>query len=198
MHSFTSIYAIQKMKEIYITDKTIRENSLAKGVYESCQFDSCDFSTRDFSGFHFIDSTFSNCNLSMVKLDETVFRDVVFTGSKMLGLHFEQCSQFGLSFKFTSCKLNHSSFFGLKMKKILFKECELFEADFTEADLTEALFDHCNLERTVFDRTILEKADFRTAFHYTIDPENNRIRRARFSLTGVCGLLDKYGIQVEK
>jgi fluoroquinolone resistance protein len=44
---------------------------------------------------------------------------------------------------------------------------------------------------------MLEKADFRTSNGYSIDPEMNRIKKAKFSLEGVAGLLDKYDIEVE-
>ena len=50
--------------------------------------------------------------------------------------------------------------------------------------------------RATFDNTILEKVDFKTSFNYAIDPEQNRVKKARFSLVGVAGLLDKYGVEI--
>jgi fluoroquinolone resistance protein len=50
---------------------------------------------------------------------------------------------------------------------------------------------------STFDRTNLEKADFRTSFNYSISPESNRIKKARFSLSGIAGLLDGYDIEIE-
>jgi uncharacterized protein YjbI with pentapeptide repeats len=73
----------------------------------------------------------------------------------------------------------------------------LHEVDFTEADLTAAKFENCDLQRTIFANTILEKSDFRTAFNYSIDPEINRIKKAKFSLPGVLGLLAKYAIEID-
>jgi fluoroquinolone resistance protein len=72
----------------------------------------------------------------------------------------------------------------------------LTEADFSESDLTAAVFDHCDLARATFDHTVLEKADFRTAVNYSIDPEKNKIKKARFSMAGIAGLLDKYDIDI--
>jgi hypothetical protein len=40
----------------------------------------------------------------------------------------------------------------------------------------------------------LEKADFSTAKNYTIDAENNKLKKAIFSLPEVIGLLSKYDI----
>ncbi len=115
----------------------------------------------------------------------------------MLGLHFDNCSPFGLSFHFENCSLNHSSLYQTKIKKTLFKHIQLQETDFTECDLTGSTFDSCDLRNATFEHTILEKVDLRTAYHYSIDPERNQIKKAKFSLTGVTGLLDKYDIEID-
>jgi uncharacterized protein YjbI with pentapeptide repeats len=98
---------------------------------------------------------------------------------------------------FEECHLNLSSFYKLKLRNTRFINCSLQEADFTETDLTAAKFENCDLQRTMFANTNLEKADFRTAFNYSIDPELNRIKKARFSMPGVLGLLSKYNIDIE-
>jgi fluoroquinolone resistance protein len=85
-----------------------------------------------------------------------------------------------------------------KLKKTVFKNSQLLETDFAETDLTTVVFDNCNLIQAIFDRTILEKADFRTSYNYSIDPELNRVKKAKFSISGISGLLDKYNIDIEK
>ena len=69
--------------------------------------------------------------------------------------------------------------------------------DFTEANITGLTLENCDLSGAIFDHTTLEKADLRTAFNYSIDPENNRIKMAKFSLQGIAGLLHKYNIDIE-
>lgn len=71
------------------------------------------------------------------------------------------------------------------------------ETNFAEADLTAATFENCDLMHAVFDRTLLEKADLRTATNFSINPETNRIKKAKFSITGLPGLLQKYQIEIE-
>jgi uncharacterized protein YjbI with pentapeptide repeats len=66
-----------------------------------------------------------------------------------------------------------------------------------EADLNSTVFDNCDLLGAVFQNTILEKADFRTAYNYSIDPDINRVKKAKFSASGIAGLLDKYDIEIE-
>ncbi len=189
------------MKTVFVEDKKFdkgdfTENHLPKGEYENCIFNSCNFSNNDFSEFKFIDCEFHDCNLSLVKLDNTVFREVKFKGSKMLGLRFDTCIEFGLSFSFDSCQLNHSSFYKIKMKKTSFKKSQLQETDFTQCDLSNSTFDNCDFLNATFDNTNLEKVDFRTAYNYSIDPENNRIKKAKFSILGISGLLNKYEIEI--
>jgi hypothetical protein len=52
------------------------------------------------------------------------------------------------------------------------------------------------LEGAVFDNTVLEKADFSTAFNYALDPANNKIKKAKFTTSGLYGLLSKYDIEI--
>ena len=116
----------------------------------------------------------------------------------MLGLRFENCNEFGLTLSFDSCKLDHSSFYKLKLKKTIFKNNQLHEVDFTGCDLSSSTFDYCDFLNATFDRTNLEKADFRTATHYRIDPDKNSIRKAKFSQPGLAGLLAKYDILISQ
>ncbi|MDO9037589.1 MAG: pentapeptide repeat-containing protein, partial [Lutibacter sp.] len=98
---------------------------------------------------------------------------------------------------FEDCHLNIISFYKLKLKNTKFNKCKLQEVDFTETDLSNASFNNCDLIGSIFNATILEKADFRTSYNYSIDPEINRIKKARFSLQGIVGLLGKYQIEIE-
>lgn len=169
---------------------------LKTGEYDNCFFLNCNFSETDLSGFKFTGCRFAGCNLSLVKFDKTVLSDSVFKDCKMLGVRFDLCSNFILSFSFDNCTLNHCSFYGIKIKKTLFKNSQLQEVDFTDCDLTGSVFDNCDLKSALFENTVLEKADLRGSFNYAIDPERNKIKKARFSLAGVVGLLDKYDINI--
>ena len=174
------------------------DHPLEAGEYEGCTFNNCDFSNSDLSGLNFLECEFRECNLSLAKLINTSFRDTKFINCKLLGLHFEECNNLMISFAFEGCTLDLASFCKLKMKKTWFKNSKVFEVDFTETDLSYSSFINCDLERTIFRITNLEGADFRTSFNYSIDPELNRIKKAKFSLSGLAGLLDKYDIEIEK
>lgn len=171
---------------------------LETGDYEKCIFKNCDFSNTDFSDINFLECEFRECNLSLVRLVQTSFRDVKFINCKLLGLHLEDCNSLMMAFTFEGCTLDLCSFNKLKLKKTIFKDSKITEVDFTETDLTSSSFINCDLTRTIFETTNLEGVDFSTSFNYSIHPCLNRVKRARFSLSGITGLLDKFGIEIEE
>jgi uncharacterized protein YjbI with pentapeptide repeats len=121
----------------------------------------------------------------------------MFNSCKLLGLHFDDCNGIGLSFKFDHCTLDHSTFYKTNIKKTNFKNCSLKDVDFTECNAQEVVFNNCNLIGATFDNTQLEKADFTSASNYSIHPEHNRIKHAKFNRMNLAGLLDFYQIKIE-
>ena len=184
------------MKEV-LSQQFDKALKLDEAEYENCIFNQCDFSNQDLSGYKFIDCKFKVCNLSMCKLNKTTLQDVVFTDCKLLGIKFETCNPFSLSFSCEGCQLNHSSFYQMKIPKMIFSNSALLEVDFTEANLSAAIFNNCNLSGAIFDRTNLEKADFRTAVNFSIHPLNNQIKKARFSRENLMGLLYAFNINLD-
>lgn len=168
-----------------------------EGSYEQCTFIHCNFNSADLSGVRMIDCRFDGCDLSLAKLKNSSLQEVKFVNCKLLGVLFSDCRKFMLDLDFDRCILKLSLFAGLKLKNTRFINCDLQEADFSEADLSGAKFDGSDLLQTIFFHTNLETADFRSAFNYSINPETNRLRKARFSIPGVTGLLDTYGILIE-
>jgi fluoroquinolone resistance protein len=190
------------MSRIYKEDELFEKKdytafALPVGDYDNCTFVACNFSASDLSERRFSECTFKGCNLAAAKLTKTALQDTTFTECKLTGLHFEDCSEFLFTPKFEHCVLQLSSFVGRKLRKITFTHCNLQEVDFTGADLTGALFDQCDLARALFEDTVLEKADFRNAYNYSIDPECNKLKKARFSSAGLAGLLDKYDLDID-
>jgi fluoroquinolone resistance protein len=189
------------MSNEYIADQNFeridyKTSFLPKGEYDNCHFVNCDFSGSDLSDTRFLDCIFTGCNLSVSKIHKTSFRDVRFRECKMMGLRFDTCDKFAISIEFDTCTLDHSSFYQLGLKKTIFRNSTLREVDFTGADLSSSVIDNCDLKLALFENTILEKADLRRSYNYSIDPTTNKIRRAKFSLASVPGLLDKFDIDI--
>ena len=189
------------MERPYIEEKAFErivfsDTPLEVGDYEGCSFSSCDLSNADLTEFRFIDCSFTACNLSNAELTKASFQEVDFKDCKMLGLNFEKCLQLGMALSFDNCQLNHSTFYQVRLSRTRFINCAMQEVDFTQSDLNGAKFEQCDLSNAIFDNTLIEKADFTSAFNYTIDPENNYLRGAKFSLPSVTGLLNKYDIDI--
>lgn len=172
-------------------------NGLELADYEYCNFINCDFSNLDLSEISFSECEFEDCNLSSVILNSTSFKEVIFKNCKLLGMQFDKCNPMLFSIDFDDCQLNLSSFYDMELKNTKFKRCALHEVDFVEADLTGLKLEQCDLKDALFENTILRKTDFRTSFNYSIDPELNRIAKAKFSLPEIKGLLHKYDIEIE-
>lgn len=165
--------------------------------YERCTFRNCDFSNARWAEIDFVDCRFEGCNLSMVVPNHCGLKQVAFVDCKIVGVDFAKCASFAFAVSFERCNLDFALFTKAPLSKTVFAECSIREASFREADLTRARFVDCDLTGAAFDRTKLEHADMRGARGFSIDPEKNRIAKAKFARDGLAGLLGKYGIVVD-
>lgn len=179
-------------------DKVVLMGSeLRHREFEGCVFNQCDFSNSDFSGNTFSECEFIDCNLSMLLLGQTSLQDVSFRNCKLLGIQFQHCNDFLFEVSFEQCALDYASFAHKKMPKTKFINCSMKETVLVGTNLTQAFFDQCNLENAVFNETQLAEADFTTAINYKIDPQFNPMKKAKFSTSGILGLLSQYDIKIE-
>lgn len=178
------------------TSVNYAEKRLANREFIKCEFTDCDFSKSDLRENDFVECHFKQCNFSMALLEGAGLRDVVFTSCKILGVDFTRCNKFMFSFEFNECYLDYCTFAYTKLKKTQFSGCSLKEVDFSNTDLTESVFKKCDLSGTRFSNTILEKVDFRTAQNFSIDPDANKMKKAKFSALDLVGLLQKYNLDI--
>lgn len=174
-----------------------RSQAIAGGEFESCAFTNCNFSEADISGTLFVDCRFVGCDLSLAVIKKTAFRSVGFESCKLVGLRFEDASDFAFECSFRECKLDLSTFSGRDLRHTVFDRCSLRETDLAGADISGLALDGCDLKDAIFDATNLEKADLRTAVNFVIDPDRNRVSKARFSRSGLAGLLGKYDLDID-
>ncbi|WP_297507111.1 pentapeptide repeat-containing protein [Flavobacterium sp.] len=178
------------------TGKVLSQADIQDTEFENCTFIDCDFTTCFFRNVTFVGCNFLHCNFKAAPINHTSFRGVWFTSCNLTSVNFAMTDQVIYEFHFKDCLLDYSQFYKLKLKNIQFIHCSMIAVDFMTTDLSGALFDACNLRRTVFSDTNLEKADFYTSYDYSIDPEKNKIKKARFSLFGLKGLLEKYELNI--
>lgn len=186
------------MKPIF--DDTVFEKNVPKelenGEFNCCTFRDCDFTNLFLAGTELIDCTFISCNLSMVRFENTILNQVKFINCKIVGADFGKCSAFLFHVSFEQCILNYSIFQKNDLKNTLFKNCQLWEAGFMESNLTGARFQECDLNNAVFEKNNLEKADFISSINYAIKPESNRLKKTKFALPEVLGLLKHLDIEI--
>ena len=164
--------------------------------FESCTFSGCALSGIHFTRSKFIDCHFLDCDLSNAILSGTLFNHVHFKSCKMLGLDFTQSSNFIRLFGFENCQLDHSIFYQLKIPNTSFRNCSLKNVDFCQTDLQKCDLSGSDLLDANFDQTNLEKADLRDARHFSIHPENNKVKGLKCSLEGLPGFLHQYKLTI--
>jgi uncharacterized protein YjbI with pentapeptide repeats len=97
--------------------------------------------------------------------------------------------------QFNRCALSHSTFLGVDLGAVKILHCEGVDVDFREASLIGADFAFTDLKDSLFRATDLSGADFRYTRNYPIDPGQNKITKARFSLPEAMALL--YSMDIE-
>lgn len=180
------------------SDITDVRSDFSQRQFFDCVFRHCRFERSHFSGCNFINCQFTRCELYVVDVLNAGFRDVIFDECAIVGVDFSKCNASLLSFGFSRCVLDYSSFAGTRIATTRFDKCTLRNVDFTGAELTRSSFVNCDLSAARFENTILDEADFKSAYNFTIDPRLNRIKNASFSRQNVTGLLGRFDIQIHE
>jgi uncharacterized protein YjbI with pentapeptide repeats len=165
--------------------------------FEGCVFSNCDFTMVNFIGVTFIDCRFYQCNFNGANINHVALRTVNFEHCQIKEVNFSMCDKLIFEIAFSNCILDFSKFYTLKIKGTAFTNCSLIAVDFMSTDLSEVIFDQCDLYRSEFNKAIANKADFRTSYNYTIDPEKTKIKKAVFSFPEVKGLLFKHNLLIK-
>jgi len=165
--------------------------------YEECVFRNCIWIETDLSSMTFIDCQFIDCDLTMSMVTNTALQSINFANCKMMGVRFHACKSFLLEMSFESCKMDFSSFQGLKGQGLKFNQCSLVEADFINADLRNVQLTDCNLEGAQFENTLLDFANLTDSVGIDLDPEINFVKGVKVSMSSLPGLLTKYQLNIQ-
>lgn len=170
-------------------------------TFECCRFVDSQFNHARFTQCKFVDCDFQACDLSTAEFDKSVLVDVVFSDSKLTGIDWNKLNWPTVvihpPFALYQSDLSYSSFYGLNMEHIIIQACKAYDVDFRGANLTHADLTLTDFEKAQFVQTKLYAADFTEALHYCIDPNENDIRKAIFSMPDVLGLLQHFDIQIK-
>lgn len=171
-----------------------------RAEFRDCSFVKCRFPETTFDTCTFDGCAFRECDLGLAKLPRCSFSGTVFEGCKLLGVNWTEArwaaTRLWDPVAFRKCVLDHSTFLGLSLRSISFKDCIAKEVDFREADLSKADFGGTDLEGSLFASTNLTEACLEGAVNYSIDPRFNTLKGAKFSLPEAMSLLSGLGIEL--
>ncbi|MBO0935936.1 pentapeptide repeat-containing protein [Fibrella sp. HMF5335] len=182
-------------------NQTFDQNSELPDSWNGQDFEKCTFRKLDLAGAlltksNFINCQFEECNLSKVTVGNTKFDEVHFIKCRLTQVDFGHCNPFGFSVGFQGCNLDFSVFLNRNMKKTRFDTCSMKEAHFLKCDLAGATFLDCDLELAKFGENNLTQADFTSSYNIRLNPDDNKLKRAKFSLRHLPGLLSKYELDI--
>jgi uncharacterized protein YjbI with pentapeptide repeats len=164
--------------------------------FENCTFIKCDFLKSNIKNCKFVECTFIKCDLSLSELTNSIFNDVTFENCKLLGISWSSCPE-PFDVRFDSSNLSQNSFHLLDLRQMKFINSQIIDTGFEECNLEKALFERCNLEQTVFLNNNLKKANFETSKNYLINPKENDIKGAMFSLPEALSFLSLLPIKIK-
>ncbi|MFO7660851.1 MAG: pentapeptide repeat-containing protein [Candidatus Cloacimonadaceae bacterium] len=186
-----------EQQELY-RQKIIELDSIltADWDFTQCIFSGCDLSDYGFNGI-LDECRFEDCNLSLTTFKGAKLQGVKFLRCKLMGINFTEVSSLGLALEFAECLIRSCNFNNLPLPKTAFHQCEIIETDFMGTRLAGSSFAGSTFRLVTFHNTDLNKADFSTAQGYLINPLNNQIKDALFSLPEAVSLLQCMGVKLK-
>lgn len=181
-------------------DLDMLQVQLKSVTFQDCTFERCNFTKTVFQNCRFVNCDFKHCNLSLVQIPNCSFSGTRFADSKIIGVNWAQANWPEKSIwdpiEFKKCAISHSTFLGVTLSGLKMHRCQAINVDFREADLSQADFAFTDLKDSLFLSTNLAGADLSYARNYQIDPSQNNIQKAMFTLPEAMALLYSMDIQI--
>ena len=187
--------------EMKFSNLKLEQVELKNKTFENCQFEKSCFNEAKLIACQFIDCDFISCNLSSVRLNHTSFSGAVFHESKLIGINWTEARwpyiKLTSPIQFHRSNISHSSFYALDLKEIIIEDCKAHDVDFREGDFSNGNFILTDFERSQFMHTKLVSANFVEAINYYINPNENDIRKGKFSMPDVINLLQGFELEIQ-
>jgi fluoroquinolone resistance protein len=184
-------YSQETFSKLVLTEEIIESK-----VFDECEFTDCVLIACRFEKCRLLNCKFEKCDLSNIIPMNSEFREVKFTSCKAIGIDWTRAGKLK-ELSFTECLVNYSNFRLLKLPKTVIRKCEVKDVDFIETDLKDSNLTGSNFENSVFFKTDLSGVNLTRATNYTIDVNNNTLKKTRFSLPEALSLLNNLDIIVE-
>ena len=189
---------VREVEERSFSGLDLHGQELRFKEFYGCVFFKCSFLETTLRSCRFVDCEFRECNLALCRVQDCSFSNTRFQDSQVIGVDWIEASWpkhgFLRTVDFTRCALNHSTFIGLSLRGIELTNCVARDVDFTGADLSQADLTHTDFSQSRFLHTDLTEADLTGATNYSIAPNRNVLKKAKFSLPEAVSLL--YGLDI--
>jgi len=174
--------------------------TLIGASFRDCVFEECDLRELRLHRCDFVDSDLLACDLGLLDVAESRFGGVTLEACHAVGIVWSRADTSGrlLEVDVKDSVLNFCTFDGLDLRTRRFEGCTIHEALFSNCDLRDASFRHSDLAGSQFEGCDLRGADVRTARHYAIVANRNRVEGLRASLPEAAGLLAGLGIDLDE
>ncbi|MGE5431346.1 MAG: pentapeptide repeat-containing protein [Syntrophomonadaceae bacterium] len=186
-------------KEFYLHEnfsgREFANSELKDTEFTDCTFDKMNFEKTRLKYVRFENCTFNKSNLSLVRINGSRFIDCKFTDCKMIGINWQE-AEAPIEIIMDKCKLDYSIFYGLDLRRIEITESFAKEVNFENADLSKGKFNGTDFSSSKFKNTNLSFSDLREATNYDINPEFNKIKKAKFSMPEAMTLLQCFDIEI--
>lgn len=183
-------------KEINFNNLELKESIIKDKEFYLCNFEKSNFYKTNFINCRFEECKFINCDLSLIKINQSEFINICFEECKMLGINWTEAKNI-LYLNFVKSKLNHSSFYGIKLKDLRMEDCIAQELDFVNAVIQKAILCNTDFKDSKFNNTDLSGADLSYAINYNINPNFNKIKKTIFSVPEVLTLLQAFDVVIK-
>lgn len=182
-------------------EETYNESDWSGNTIEGVTFDECvfiggTFTKALFEDCRFLQCEFRGCDFSVAKFPGTRFRDVRFVSCKLSGVDFLKASPGPIAI-FDECRLDYAGFSSMDLRGTQFLRCTALETDFAEARMEGVDCAGTDFAGARFSNTDLRGANFLEARNYSIDPQNNKVKKAIFDLPEAINLLRSIGVIIE-
>lgn len=185
----------KEYRDLVFTDLILDNEDMGRVRFESCAFERCVFDGGQWKLCRFEQCRFQDCRLLNVKLPSSRFHDVRFTRCKLAGINFGQLdTKLIFSAMVEDCKLLSCTFPRMDLSRCRLTGNEWEDCFFDEANLSGLDFSGAVFGGSRFARCNLEGSDFSDAAEFLLDPRENRLRGAKFSVGSALELLGFFGI----
>jgi fluoroquinolone resistance protein len=171
---------------------------LSGKAFRQCVFERVRLAEARLVGATFEDCEIESCDLTMARVEEAAFRSVSFRRTKLMGIDWSGVRGIAFVVSFEGCTLSYGTFVDLKMQATVFRDCKAHEVSFIGVDLTKCVFPGTDLAGARFMDTVLVEADLSDAVNYRISPQQNRLKRTKFSEEAALAVVAELGVIVPR